>query len=148
MTSRNWIWGTLLAVVLLLAGMSIGVIVDRLFLLRPPPPVRAQLRPVGGEPGPGLMTLRYSGDALQARLGLEAEQRQKIDAILQEWEGRTRLLQDDLRDRFVRSQDDLRREIESVLTPDQVEKFRSLPWVERRPGPRGRMMGPGRRGRE
>lgn len=159
MTSHKWIWFVSFALVLLLAGASIGIVVDRLWLL-PPPRVLAQR----GPDDPGLLSRigPRSIEMLQRRLNLTADQRTRVEAVLKEWSARTAALQDGLREQFLESQRGLRKDIEAVLTPDQIEKFKSLPWIERGPGtaggrfgfgPGGRRgggppLGPGRRGRE
>ena len=145
MRSRRWMWAALFSGVMLLAGMSIGVMADRLWLLGPPRPFRGQVD--SGVGGPLARGALRSATVLGTRLGLTAEQRAKVDAVLKEWEGRTSTLQDDLRDRFVQSQDELRKDIEAVLTPEQVQRFRNLAWIDRRPGLGGELRGRGPGGR-
>jgi hypothetical protein len=158
MSSRNGIWFTSFALVLLLAGASIGIVVDRLWLLPPPPAAGRILDDAGllSRIGP------RSIEMLQRRLDLTADQRTRLEVVLKDWSVRTAALQDGLREQFLESQRGLRTDIEGVLTPDQIEKFKSLPWIERRPGPGGGRsgfgpggrrgggppLGPGRRGRE
>jgi Spy/CpxP family protein refolding chaperone len=140
---RAWL-ATFVALVLLI-GVSAGVLIDRVWLVRPRPPGALLIGGPLGPGGPGGPAPPQLVDQLDRRLHLTPEQRRQILSILETHRPRVRQLLTDARDRFVAEQDALMAEINAVLTPEQATRLREL-LMRRRPLQPGRGRGgpPGR----
>jgi Spy/CpxP family protein refolding chaperone len=83
------------------------------------------------------------------RLDLTSEQRQRIEAILQQSRPLTDSVLRSSLPRLRAIRDSVRLEIRAVLTPEQQERFDAMErrWGDRALGEWGMPMGPGERGR-
>ncbi len=129
---------------MLLIGVSLGVLADRLWLTPPLPPEQAGPPGMGmGVPPPDRVV-----DDLDRELHLTDDQRARVMDVLDAHRPAVRKLQNEVRDQYNAEQASLQRDIEAVLTPDQVAAFKKL--MAERPGslgrPGGRGPGPGGRG--
>lgn len=123
------------AVLLFLSGLGTGWLLARPRSAGGPPPP-----PAGGPPEAQLARMLearlFAVRRLERELDLTPEQRARIEALVQETQGRTRQawqeMQPRLRDEFRR----LREDIRAVLTPEQREQFDRLQ-RRPRPGPAG-----------
>lgn len=107
----------LLAVVgLFLLGMAAGVLATHLYYAR-------QLQSPGGVP---MMAGRFFSHRLERRLGLTAEQKDEIDAILKRTRRQADELRGELRPRVHELMEQANEEIEAVLTPAQREAYEEL----------------------
>jgi hypothetical protein len=141
MTSSTRIWFGIFIVLVFVTGTFAGVLLDRAWLLRSP---GRGLGPIFG--GGPLIGARGGGgrggsegiDAtvtrLTRRLELTDDQRERVRELLTRWNAATSLRYT-IRRTFEIEQGKLRAEIETLLTPEQVEKFRDEFFVER--GARG-----------
>ncbi|MCC7042412.1 MAG: hypothetical protein IT183_00985 [Acidobacteria bacterium] len=169
MFSRRW-WFAAFVVVVFLAGTSVGVIVDRLWLL-PRGPVAGRPVAVAGQRGPSAEAAASRiVDAnlirLRDQLGLTAGQHDAVRRILEAWLARVATLQATTRSQLLAETDRFEEELSPVLTPEQRERLSEartvliLPATGRgrfggadagrgargpvRPGGPGRAAGPGR----
>ena len=132
----------------LVTGVSLGVIVDRVWLIGPrPAPPPAPAPPMAG-PAPEQFL-----DDLDRQVHLSADQRQHILNVFDAHRPRVRALQDESRTRFNEEQRALQNDIAAVLSADQAAQFKTM--MAERPmtlmpgrlgGPPDRPGGPGRRG--
>lgn len=146
--SRWWFGAFVIAV--FLAGTSIGVIVDRLWLLPQAagPDATVGVRTVspvrGGGPARGASPFENLTERnlrrMQARLDLTDAQAEEVRPLLDAWLQRIALLQRTTRNDLLEEVRLLEERLEGVLTPEQIERFG-----------RGRgvliVPGPGREGR-
>lgn len=106
-----WIAGALALV--FLAGAAAGIFFERL-VLSPRPPHR---RPPSHFP---------SMEMMARELGLSAEQQERIKEIFQRNEERFRALRGDIRKHLNDIREQLKREIDAVLTPEQINKLQDM----------------------
>jgi hypothetical protein len=163
MTISPRVWLATFIALVLMIGVSAGVLIDRTFLLRgrdggrfvqggPNGPGDRGGR--GGPGGPGGQLVGPPPDRivadLDAELHLSEAQRDQIRAILDAHRPRVRELQDAARKTFSDEQKLLQDEIAKALTADQATRFREM--RARQPelgpgGPGGGRRGPGGPGR-
>jgi hypothetical protein len=156
MTVSPRVWLVTFVSLVFVIGVSAGVLVDRTWLIHDGRPFRSgpggpggpDGRGPGGPGGPGRGLPPLIGPSsdrliedLDNELHLTAEQRQKIQSILEAHRPQVRALQDDARKKFTDEQQKLQDEIAATLTKDQATHFLDL--MARRPLDPG---GPGRRG--
>jgi Spy/CpxP family protein refolding chaperone len=149
------LWVGLFALVLFVAGLSAGIVLDRRLAAPPQPPaLGAPGPPMGrgmggpgrgpglGPAGRGLQGLRGPGmvaNRLTRDLSLSEDQRAKVERILDERRARMEQFYGDVRARFETEQRDLRAAIRGVLTPEQQKRFDEwLRWNPLGPPPGGR----------
>ena len=129
MTPSTRVWlATFVALVFLVGGMA-GVVVDRVWLLRPHDDGSSVM--MGGRgrgsgmrgPGPGMQPPERVVADLDDLLALSEEQESAILKILEGWRPRVQELQNTARQQFIDMQRQLRQEIATTLTPDQRERF-------------------------
>jgi Spy/CpxP family protein refolding chaperone len=96
------------------AGVAAGVFVERLWFAKKP-----DGRPSGRPPVP-------SHDRWAKDLGLSAEQQAKIQDIFKANDGRMRNLRSDYYKHLGEIRDELRKEIDAVLTPEQRQKQEAM----------------------
>ena len=154
MTVSPRVWLVTFVSLVFVIGVSAGVLIDRSWLIhdgrgfRGPGPGGPDGRGPGGPGGPGrgLPPLIGPSDRLiqdlDNELHLTADQRQKIQTILDAHRPQVREMQDEARKKFTDEQQKLQDEIAATLTGDQATHFRDL-MARRPPEPGG---GPGRRG--
>lgn len=107
-----WIAGTL--VLVFLAGAAAGVFFERLVL---------SPRPSGHR----RTSSHYPSMEMMAKeLNLTAEQRTRIKAIFERNEKRFSDLRGDIRTHLNEIREQLKREIDSVLTPEQIKKLQEM----------------------
>lgn len=118
-----------LLVVVGLAGMGVGFAADRLALRnehnfgrRPPPPSFGSFR------GPGGRDAHRDGtrERLARELDLTPEQEVRVDSIMARQMASFRRLREAMRPRFDSLLADAQAQLESVLTPPQREKLKTL----------------------
>ncbi|HET7437427.1 MAG TPA: hypothetical protein VFN10_22170, partial [Thermoanaerobaculia bacterium] len=97
-----------------LAGAAAGVLGDHLFLLHRMHSMHARAP-------------HFLAQHLARRLDLTAAQKQQVEAILVKHHQRINQIQDETRPKVRGEIDAASKEIETVLTPEQREKFRHLP---------------------
>jgi hypothetical protein len=167
---RTIAWFSAFVVVVLMAGVASGILLDR-FLLRPPAGrldrVPGWMAGPGGRMGPGGMRQgpmtqdggRGAGrgmrpealaDRLTAELQLTAAQKEKVGAILTRRRTALDGMRTELSERMQKEQAELRAEIRALLDEKQQKRFDEV--VATSPGLGGRPAGPGpgpgmRRGR-
>ena len=141
--SRTRIWFALFVLAVFAMGLAAGVLMGR--RMGPPPRPGAAGPPVrGGLPPPDRLIERLDRD-----LQLSADQRQRIESILEARRPRIEAVQREVIARAEREQREMQAEIRGVLTPEQQERFdRWLAQRGRSGRGRGGMgpMGPGRGG--
>lgn len=117
-----------------LAGLAGGMLGARLMLIKNiPPQMREHL---GAFPLDRYFLLRD--------LDLSAEQREQVRELLGRQRGRFEEFHRELRPRVERLMEEIDRDVEAILTPEQLERYRDRPKHWRR-GPRDpRRRGPGR----
>jgi hypothetical protein len=170
---RTIAWFSAFVVVVLLAGIATGILLDR-FLLRPPPgrfdraggPMQGMAGRLGPGPRPGAMApgglvpgamgpdgARAGGrglrpealaDRLAAELQLTPAQKEKVSAILVRRRTKLDEVRNEMQDRMQKEQEDLRAEIRALLDEKQQKRFDEV--VATSPGLGGRRPGM-RRGR-
>jgi hypothetical protein len=154
MTSSTRWWFVAFVVVVFLAGTSVGVIVDRLWLLarRPigarPVAVADQRRPFAEGAAGRIVEANLA--RLRNQLDLTAEQYDSARPILEDWLARVTTLQATTRDQLLAETDRFEDELSPVLTPEQRERLTEARTVLLLPATgRGRFSGPdaGRGGR-
>ena len=162
MMSRGWFVAFLGLV--FVAGGAAGVVVDRLWLLRPPRAVLVSGTGTPSGPGDG-RGVATNLARLDRQLALTAAQRAAALPLVTAWEERVRLVQQEVaagaRARLESEVTRLSSELSPILTPEQQQRLpaaldrllvrpaslRGAPFGGRGPG-RGRPAGPGRAGRE
>jgi Spy/CpxP family protein refolding chaperone len=106
-----WLAGAL--VLVFLAGAAAGVFFERL-VLSPRPPHR---KPPSHFP---------SMEMMSRELGLSAEQQSRIKEIFERNEERFRALRGDIRKHLSDIREQLKREIDAVLTPEQIKQLQDM----------------------
>ena len=106
-----WLAGALALV--FLAGAAAGIFFDRLVLS----PRRDHRRPPSHFP---------SMEMMSRELGLSAEQQARIKEIFERNEERFRALRGDIRKHLDDIREQLKREIDAVLTPEQINKLQEM----------------------
>jgi hypothetical protein len=115
-----------------MAGMALGVMLDHVIIHR-----RVSAAFFGGRmpPEPPPEVRAHFLAELARRLDLTQPQRVRIDSILTHQETTLHSLMQEMWPRFQGVATDTRQQIESVLTPEQQERFRAL-------GPAPHFLGP------
>jgi hypothetical protein len=113
MKNKGMLWMVAALAVVFLAGGVSGVFVGRLVI-----PARHDA-PRHGRPFPSLEMLAHD-------LSLSADQQARISEIFRQSEARFRDLRVEVHAHLGQLRDQLRSEIENVLTPDQGRKFEAL----------------------
>jgi hypothetical protein len=149
MTGNMRWWFAAFVVAVFLAGTSVGVVVDRLWLmprgggpagrLADGPPIRRPL-PLSAEQRERLAAANLN--RLQNRLRLTEAQRSQAQPIIEAWQTRVGDLQVSTRQRLRDEVAALERELASILTPEQQERLATVTNALLVPN-----MGPGGRGR-
>jgi len=93
-------------------------------------PLGLRLGPPPGA-GPGGMAPERLVSRLADELKLDSEQRKKLEAIFERRRERLGSVNREMRQRFEAEQDELRREINEILTPEQQQRFEA--WLSRAP---------------
>jgi hypothetical protein len=119
-----------------LTGIALGVALDRAMFRWRIAGAFVGHRPPGRPHSPEVR--KWVVDRLDRKLDLSAAQRVQLDSILNRRERELGALMQESRPRFEAIADRTRREIMTVLTPQQQEQFRKMDW------PGGRFSG-GRR---
>ncbi len=123
-----------LVVLVFLAGLAGGVLGARLVLVNQ---VAPQMREhLGAPPLDRFFLLRD--------LDLSPEQRESVRELLRLYRGRFEALHRELRPRVESLMDELDRDVETILTPDQLERYRNRPKHWRRAPHSPRTRGPRR----
>src|SRR5262245_56871874 len=145
--SRTRIWFSLFVLAIFCVGLSAALLIGR--RMGPPPPPRrgpgfgggAVLGPPG-PPGPPPGSVL---DRLERDLDLTAEQKTKLEPILNERRKRLQAVQEDVVARAEKEQQEMQAEIRKVLTPEQQQRFdrwlQNAPRGRRGPPPPGLGMG-------
>ena len=120
------LWVAAFVVLVFVSGLSIGLAVSA--RRGPGGPGRIGLRPGP----PGLVSERIIG-RLAGEADFTEDQRERLEALFTEREGRFRQFNREMRERFEAEQASLRDGVATILTPTQMEIFDAA----RRPG-RGR----------
>jgi Spy/CpxP family protein refolding chaperone len=130
--------GLALLLVVFVVGVLGGMALERVRTTRQAP----------REPARG-MAMRGAMPPMFQRLDLTSEQRQRIEAILQQSRPLTDSVLRSSLPRLRAIRDSVRLEIRAVLTPEQQERFDAMErrWGDRALGEWGMPMGPGERGR-
>jgi hypothetical protein len=165
MTGSNRGWLVAFVVAVFLAGTSVGVIVDRMWLLRDSPRGfsvgfgfdnggrvmgRGGAMGRGDSPADANAIVDANMRRLQSRLELTSDQATRIRPIIDAWQQRIAGLQRTTRDQLLAETAVLQDQVSEVLTPDQRERLSSardwllVPSTGR--GGRGGGRGPGRPG--
>lgn len=149
-TPMRW-WFGAFVVAVFLAGTSVGVIVDRVWLLPRGAGVRpaaAMNRPAGQAPLDGIVDANMR--RLRSRLQLTDAQVDSIRPMVESWQQRIAALQRTTRDELLREVDRLEQDVATVLTPEQRDRLSAVrgALLVPRPGRGGRedRGGPPRRG--
>lgn len=151
MTPVTRLWFAAFIVAVFLAGTSVGVIVDRLWLLDRRP---VATRPLGVADGRGPVAEAVAGrlveanlGRLQAQLGLTTDQYAAVRPILEAWQQRVADLQASTRTQLVAETIRFENEVSAVLTDEQRDRLSEARSVLLVPAPgRGRFTGPEGRG--
>lgn len=128
------LWVAAFVVLVFVSGLSIGLAVSA--LMGPGDPANRFRGPgrSGFRPGPpGLVSERIIG-RLEGAPDFTEEQRERLESLFTEREGRFRQFNREMRERFEAEQASLREGVAAILTPSQMEIFDAA----RRPG-RGRL---------
>ncbi len=132
-------WFAAFVLLLVAIGAGGGMLLDRALVNRPSVRQAGQQRAT--LPHSSRLTERLADD-----LALTADQRIKLQQILDGRRKRLDALQAEVQARFGKEQDDLRTEIRAILTPEQAARFDGM-IRHRRPSPilphRQRPAGPG-----
>src|SRR5688500_8829278 len=144
MTSSTRIWFGVFIVLVFVTGTFAGVLLDRAWLLRGAGPgigpfVGGGGPLLGGRRGPGrggLAGIDRTANWMARQLDLTDDQRERVRELLARWNARASDLQIQVRRNFEVEQGQLRAEIEALLTPEQIEKFRDVRLSDRGGGPR------------
>src|SRR5690606_14405696 len=127
MTSSTRWWFAAYVVVVFLAGTSVGVIVDRAWLLprRPldarPLAIAEQRRPLAEAAANRIVEANLA--RLRDQLNLTAGQRQSVRPIVEAWLARVTTLQSTTRDQLLAETNRFEEELSPVLTPEQRERL-------------------------
>jgi hypothetical protein len=140
------LWFALFVVMIFLAGIATGMVIDRRF--GPPPPQTLAGRGPGRGMGAGL-GLRGGAppahalvERLSTDLKLNTDQKTKLEKILTDRRTRMEQFNRDVRTRFETEQQELRSEIRTLLSPGQQKQFDEwLKWNPLGGGPPGRRGG-------
>ena len=157
MTNPSRWWFAAFTVVVFLAGTSVGVIVDRTWLLRGQVggvlPARADGGPrIAAGPADADRAVDVNVRRLRDRLNLTPEQEAAARTIIQGWLARVRVMQQSTRQQLVNEAAQLETalaELSPPLSPAQREQLTSLRGALVLPAPargRGRFGGPDGRG--
>jgi hypothetical protein len=140
MTSSTRIWFGVFIVLVFVTGTFAGILLDRAWLLRSPGPGLGPI--LGGGPRIGARGGRGGSEGIDVtvtrltrRLELTDDQRERVRELLTRWNA-GKSLRDTIRRTFEIEQGKLRAEIETLLTPEQIEKFRDVRLSDRGGGPR------------
>ena len=79
-----------------------------------------------GPDGPGVVMMKRHGPLLGEELGLEPDQRERVNQIMEEQHQKAEQLMADMEPRMKALVDSTNAAIEEVLTPEQRERFREL----------------------
>lgn len=127
--SMRW-WFAAFVVAVFLAGTSVGIVVDRAWLLRRggEPSSRTDVMPPSRRPVPLSAAQRdrlaaANLNRLQNRLRLTEEQRTKARPILEAWQLRVTELQTSARQDLRETVAALERDLSAILTPDQQQRL-------------------------
>jgi len=121
--NRSRLWFALAVVLVFAAGLAVGIFADRSLLARRPPFRRPSAQAGGGVP----TMSRWFRD-----LGLSPDQQKKIGEIFKANDERIRAdekirsLRAESNKRFAEIREQLRQEIDSVLTPEQKKKLEAM----------------------
>jgi Spy/CpxP family protein refolding chaperone len=131
--------GLALLVVTFAVGLLGGMALERVRMARRVPPQQVDRVRMG----PGVMPPMFE------RLDLTGEQRERIDAILQQSRPLTDSVLQSSLPRLRAIRDSVRLQVRAVLTPEQQERFDAMErrWGDRGPGEWGVPREPGERGR-
>jgi hypothetical protein len=148
--STRWWFGTFIVVVFL-AGTSVGVIVDRVWLMRGGP---SGARPVLTERGPRVVDINRMVEVnlagLRRHFALTASQEGAVRPLLEAWANRIAGMQASTRTQLQAETIRLETELAALLTPEQRDHLSTARSVLALPAPGrgGRFGGPdgGRRG--
>lgn len=105
-----------LLVAVFVVGLTAGVAAERTWL------APASAEEVGSGPVEGEFTIERFADDLQ----LTPEQRVEIEGMLVQFRASMKQLWEEFRPRYSTLVDSVRLDIEAVLTPEQVEQYRTL----------------------
>lgn len=120
MKNKGLLWMILAIAVVFLAGAVSGVFLDRYVLnRRPASDGRPDSDRRGGPPFPSLKMLSHD-------LDLTVEQQEKIRNIFRDNEQHFRELRSSMHEQLEQFREHIKNEIESVLTPEQLRKFRDI----------------------
>ncbi len=114
MKNKGLLWMILAIVVVFLAGAVSGVFLDRYVLTR-----RHESDRRGGPPFPSL-------EMLSRDLNLTVEQQDKIKNIFRDNEQHFIELRTSMHEQLEQFREHIKNEIEGVLTPEQLQKFRDI----------------------
>jgi hypothetical protein len=109
-----------------LTGIALGVALDRAMFRWRIAGAFVGHRPPGRPHSPEVR--KWVVDRLDRKLDLSAAQRVQLDSILNRRERELGALMQESRPRFEAIADRTRREIMTVLTPEQQERFRKMDW--------------------
>ena len=125
------LWVAAFVLLVFVSGLSIGLAVSA--RRGPGGPGRNPIRPGP----PGLVSERIIG-RLAGKADFTEDQRERLEALFTEREGRFRQFNREMRERFEAEQASLRDGVATILTPTQMEIFDAA----RRPGRRRQRPGP------
>lgn len=114
----------LLLLLIFAAGAAAGVAADRLHLL--PGAVPAEAAAEGREARERRERHETTIERFADDLELTGPQRAEIEGILERYRAELKGMRREIRPRFRALVDSVRTEIETVLTPEQVEEYRAL----------------------
>jgi len=149
------LWFATFSALVFSIGLLAGLVLDRTWLLPPPPeaadgpgpgPGPGRRGPRGGFPGSSADVATDVVQRLDRDLHLDAKQKQDLHALLETWDARIRASQDAVQQQFRGEQQKLREDVVKILTPDQAARFEELGGGRLLPSPigRGGRGGPGR----
>lgn len=146
--STRW-WFGAFVVAVFLAGTSVGVIVDRVWLLRGG---SSGARPVLTERGPRVVDINRMVEVnlagLRRHFGLTASQESSVQPLLEAWATRIAGLQASTREQLQAETVHFETELSALLTPEQRDNLSTARSVLALPAPErgGRFEGPRRGG--
>ena len=111
-------------VIVALAGVLVGMGIDRLWFAGTTP--RGTTKMTFSLDGPTPEQRRQRRDDMAHKLELSASQRVQLDSIMDRGALRFDALREEIRPRVQTLVNDVRNEIETVLAPDQLVKFRVM----------------------
>lgn len=131
---RNLLLAVAVLLIVFAAGLAAGAAI--IHLLRPGPRmIRAEIEDFMPPRLPGVhapggerreIVLRHGPGALDPRLGLDENQRARVDSLMKEQARKAEELMRDMEPRLKALTDSTDAAIEALLTPDQRERFREL----------------------